>query len=132
MRTSGWEDSSRWMSVLPHRLPVPSTSMGVGNVVVPAFDHRHVAAGSLAAGVAAILTISFGKILGLFGRRLGAGVMQFRLQARYRRRVIRRYLELPLAWHQKHATGTLLSNVNADVDAMWNPIAPLPFAVGPG
>ena len=28
----------------------------VGNVVVPAFDHRHVAAGSLAAGVAAILT----------------------------------------------------------------------------
>ena len=43
--------------------------------------------------------------------------MQFRLQAAYRRRVTRRYLGLPLAWHQRHATGTLLSNANADVEA---------------
>ena len=56
--------------------------------------------------------------------------MQFRLQAEYRRRVTRRYLELPLAWHRKHATGTLLSNANADVEALWFPIAPMPFAVG--
>ena len=67
---------------------------------------------------------------GIFGRRLGAGYMQFRLQAAYRRRVTRRYLELPLAWHHRHATGTLLSNANSDVEAAWFPIAPLPFAVG--
>ena len=41
-----------------------------------------------------------------------------------------RYLELPLAWHHRHATGTLLSNANSDVEAAWFPIAPLPFAVG--
>ena len=70
------------------------------------------------------------KVVGIFGRRLGAGYMQFRLQAAYRRRVTRRYLELPLAWHHRHATGTLLSNANSDVEAAWFPIAPLPFAVG--
>ena len=56
--------------------------------------------------------------------------MQFRLQATYRRKVTRRYLELPLSWHRRHATGTLLSNANSDVEALWFPIAPMPFAVG--
>jgi ABC-type multidrug transport system fused ATPase/permease subunit len=56
--------------------------------------------------------------------------MQYRLQAAYRRKVTRRYLRLPLEWHHSHATGTLLSNANADVEAAWYPIAPLPFAVG--
>jgi ABC-type multidrug transport system fused ATPase/permease subunit len=52
------------------------------------------------------------------------------LQARYRRAVTRRYLALPPSWHQQHATGTLLSNANSDVEAAFVPIAPLPFAVG--
>src|SRR5690349_23855977 len=74
--------------------------------------------------------MSAGRVVGVFGRRLGAGAMQFRLQATYRRRVTRRYLELPLSWHRRNATGTLLSNANADVEALWFPIAPMPFAVG--
>jgi ABC-type multidrug transport system fused ATPase/permease subunit len=70
------------------------------------------------------------RVASIFGRRLGAGYMQFRLQARYRRAVTRRYLALPPAWHQRHATGTLLSNANSDVEAAFVPIAPLPFAAG--
>jgi ATP-binding cassette, subfamily B, bacterial len=85
---------------------------------------------AVAAVAAAIMAVSAGKVLGLFGRRLGAGSMQFALQARYRRQVTRRYLELPLSWHHRHATGSLLSNANADVEAAFYPIAPLPFAVG--
>ena len=42
----------------------------------------------------------------------------------------RQYLRLPLAWHHRHPTGQLLSNANADVEAVWAPIAPLPMAVG--
>ena len=57
------------------------------------------------------------KAVGIVGRRLGAGVMQYRLQARYRRAVTRQYLRLPLSWHQRHPTGQLLSNANADVEA---------------
>jgi ATP-binding cassette, subfamily B, bacterial len=102
----------------------------VGHVVVPALHSGRVDRAGLAAGVAAILGLSLLKVCGIFGRRLGAGAMQFRLQATYRRRVTRRYLELPLAWHHRNPTGTLLSNANSDVEATWFPIAPLPFAVG--
>ena len=102
----------------------------VGRVVVPALDTGRVVPGALALGAAAILGLSALKVAAIFGRRLAAGSMQFRLQATYRRRVTRRYLALPLSWHRRNATGTLLSNANSDVEALWFPIAPLPFAVG--
>jgi ATP-binding cassette, subfamily B, bacterial len=102
----------------------------VGHVVVPAIGRGDVDDSLLWLGAAALLAVSCFKVLGIFGRRLGAGYMQYRLQATYRRRVTHRYLELPLSWHHRHATGTLLSNANSDVEAAWFPIAPLPFAVG--
>ncbi|MBL7256621.1 ABC transporter ATP-binding protein [Paractinoplanes lichenicola] len=102
----------------------------IGHVVVPAFSSGSAGTGTLALIAAAFLGLSALRVATIFGRRLGAGYMQFRLQARYRRAVTRRYLSLPPSWHQKHATGTLLSNANSDVEAAWVPIAPLPFAVG--
>jgi ATP-binding cassette, subfamily B, bacterial len=102
----------------------------IGHVVVPSFAKGHVGTGELALIAAAFLGISVLRVGSIFGRRLGAGFMQFRLQARYRRAVTRRYLSLPPSWHQQHATGTLLSNANSDVEAAFVPIAPLPFAVG--
>ncbi|MDG4832069.1 ABC transporter ATP-binding protein [Solwaraspora sp. WMMD1047] len=102
----------------------------VGEVVVPAFERGRADAALVALGAAALLAISLLRVVGIFGRRLGAGYMQFRLQASYRRRVTRQYLDLPLSWHHRHATGTLLSNANSDVEATWFPIAPMPFAVG--
>ena len=102
----------------------------IGHVVVPAFTTGRAGAGELALIAAAFLGISVLRVASIFGRRLGAGYMQFRLQARYRRAVTRRYLSLPPSWHQQHATGSLLSNANSDVEAAFVPIAPLPFAVG--
>ena len=102
----------------------------IGNVVVPAFAEQRAGAGELALIAAVFIGIAVLRVASIFGRRLGAGYMQFRLQARYRRAVTRRYLALPPAWHQRHATGTLLSNANSDVEAAFVPIAPLPFAVG--
>jgi len=102
----------------------------VGRIVVPAFDSGQAAPAALATAAAVLLGLSALRVCAIFGRRLGAGAMQFRLQAKYRRRVTRRYLDLPLAWHRGNATGTLLSNANADVEALWFPIAPMPFAVG--
>jgi ATP-binding cassette subfamily B protein len=107
-----------------------ATGKIVGRVVVPAFDSHRVAPAALATGAAVLVGLSLLKVCSIFGRRLGAGSMQFRLQATYRRKVTRRYLELPLSWHRQHATGTLLSNANSDVEALWFPIAPMPFAVG--
>lgn len=102
----------------------------VGDVVVPAIAEGSAPTAALALAAAALLGLSILRVVGILGRRLGAGYMQFRLQAAYRRRVTRRYLDLPLSWHQRNATGTLLSNANSDVEAAWHPVAPLPFAVG--
>jgi ATP-binding cassette subfamily B protein len=102
----------------------------IGDVVVPAFAEHRVGSGGLALAVAALLGLSVLRVASIWARRLGAGFMQFRLQARYRRAVTRRYLSLPPEWHQRHATGSLLSNASSDVEAAFAPIAPLPFAVG--
>ncbi|MGI5519548.1 ABC transporter ATP-binding protein [Micromonospora sp. CA-259024] len=102
----------------------------IGEVALPAIARGEVGAGTLALAATALFGISVLRVAGIVGRRLGAGYMQYRLQASYRRRVTRRYLELPLSWHHRNSTGTLLSNANSDVEAAWYPIAPLPFAVG--
>ncbi|TDD39523.1 ABC transporter ATP-binding protein [Actinomadura sp. KC06] len=99
-------------------------------VVLPAFESGDTTAGSLALAAVLIVGVALLKAVGVAGRRFYAGLMQYRLQAEYRRAVTRQYLRLPLAWHHRHPTGQLLSNANADVEAVWAPIAPLPMAVG--
>ena len=100
------------------------------DVIVPSLEDGEVVVAGLAISFLAVMLIAVLKVVGIIARRLGAGIMQYRLQASYRRRVTRRYLELPLSWHQEHPTGELLSNANSDVEATWYPIAPFPFAVG--
>src|SRR5918999_3290061 len=99
-------------------------------VMLPAFAAGRTTAGALTGAALAIVGVAVLKALGVAARRFYAGLMQYRLQATYRRAVTRQYLRLPLAWHHQHPTGQLLSNANADVEAIWAPIAPLPMAVG--
>jgi len=99
-------------------------------VIIPSIRDGHARTGYLVAAFCAVVATAILKVIGIIARRLGAGVMQYRLQLSYRQRVTRRYLELPLSWHQQHPTGELLSNANSDVEAVWWPIAPFPFAVG--
>lgn len=101
-----------------------------GRVILPAFEQGRVTTGALVLSVVAIVGVAVLKIIGIIGRRLFAGIMQYRLQADYRRQVTRQYLRLPLSWHQRHPTGQLLSNANSDVEAAWFFVAPLPFACG--
>ncbi len=100
------------------------------HVVLPAFRTGEIGSGLLLAVVALFLGVAILRAVGIVARRLGAGVMQYRMQAHYRRDVTRQYLRLPMEWHQRHPTGQLLSNANSDVEAAWGPIAPLPMAVG--
>jgi len=79
---------------------------------------------------ASLLGVAVITSLGVVVRRIAAGLAMFRLQARYRRAVTRQYLRLPLAWHRSHPAGQLLSNANADVEATFQFMAPLPMALG--
>ena len=100
------------------------------HVVLPAFEDGDIRPGGLVTIVALFVGVAILRAVGIVARRLGAGVMQYRMQAHYRRDVTRQYLRLPMSWHQQHPTGQLLSNANSDVEAAWAPIAPLPMAVG--
>lgn len=100
------------------------------HVLLPAFDTGATTTGGLVAIFALFLGVAILRAVGIVARRLGAGIMQYRMQAAYRREVTRQYLTLPMSWHQRHPTGELLSNANSDVEAAWAPIAPLPMAVG--
>ncbi|MFK4089723.1 ABC transporter ATP-binding protein [Kribbella sp. NPDC020789] len=100
------------------------------HVIRPAIERGDTTFGALAALISLFLGIAILRAIGVVGRRVGAGVMQFRLQATYRRRVTRQYQKLPLEWHHQHPTGQLLSNANADVESIWFVIAPLPMAIG--
>ena len=100
------------------------------HAILPAFRDGEIGTGALVAVVALFVAVALLRAVGIVARRLGAGIMQYRMQAHTRRAVTRQYLRLPMAWHQQHPTGELLSNANSDVEAAWGPIAPLPMAVG--
>jgi len=100
------------------------------HVLLPAFDGDHVGAAAMWAVLGLFVGVAILRAVGIVARRLGAGIMQYRMQAHTRRAVTRQYLDLPMSWHQAHPTGELLSNANSDVEAAWGPIAPLPMAVG--
>jgi ATP-binding cassette subfamily B protein len=100
------------------------------NLIAPAFASGDVTAGALLSAAALIIAVSMLKAVGIVLRRLFGGIMVYRLEAKYRRRVTRQYLRLPMSWHHQHPTGQLLSNANADIESIWFPIAPLPMAIG--
>ncbi|EON23481.1 ABC transporter-like protein [Nocardioides sp. CF8] len=100
------------------------------NVVIPAFETGEIGTGLLWTVLALFLGVAILRAVGIVARRLGAGIMQYRMQAHTRRAVTRQYLTLPMEWHQRHPTGQLLSNAYSDVEAAWGPIAPLPMALG--
>ena len=73
---------------------------GDPRVILPAFAAGRTTAGALALAAAAIVGVALFKILGIIGRRLFAGIMQYRLRPTCRREVTRQYLPLPLSWHR--------------------------------
>lgn len=99
-------------------------------VVLPALAQGRASTAALALGALAIVAAASLKGAGVLVRRYAGGVLRFRLGATYRRLVAGQYLRLPMAWHARHPTGRLLSTANADVDATWDVLSPLPMAVG--
>ncbi len=100
------------------------------HVIAPAYASGESGVGAAFSAVAVIVGIAVLRVCGLVTRRVTSGATQFRLQARYRRALTRRYLRLGLAWHRRNPPGQMLSTVGSDVEAMWSPMMPFPFAIG--
>ncbi|PWJ51197.1 ABC-type multidrug transport system, ATPase and permease component [Quadrisphaera granulorum] len=103
------------------------------DVVVPALtsgSQRTVTTGDVWLAGAALLAVALVTVGGVLLRRIFAGAAMYGLQARYRRALARRYLDLPLSWHHSHPAGRLLATAASDVEATWQAMAILPFALG--
>jgi ABC-type multidrug transport system fused ATPase/permease subunit len=100
------------------------------HVVIPAFETGEIGTDMLVWVVALFMGVAILRAVGIVARRLGGGIMYYRMQSHTRRGVTRQYLSLPMEWHQRHPTGQLLSNAYSDVEAAWSPIMPLPMALG--
>jgi len=100
------------------------------HVVIPSFRDGEIVTGAAVVASLLFLSVALLRAWGVIMRRLIGGIVYYRLMASYRRRVTRRYLALPMSWHARHPTGQLLSNANADVEATWAVMMPLPMAVG--
>lgn len=100
------------------------------HIIQPAVQDGSVNATGLWTIFGVLVAILLVNILGVILRRVFATVAGFNLQARYRRRVTRQYLRLPLTWHHAHPSGQLLSNAHADIEATWQVFNPLPMAIG--
>ena len=100
------------------------------HVITPAFATGKTTVGAAFSAAAVIVGIALVRVCGLVTRRVTSGTTQFRLQARYRRALTRRYLRLGLAWHRRNPAGQMLSTVGSDVEATWSPMMPFPLAIG--
>lgn len=100
------------------------------NVLIPAFDNGEIGTDMLVWVFALFMAVAILRAVGIVARRLGGGIMYYRMQSHTRRAVTRQYLSLPMEWHQRHPTGQLLSNASSDIEAAWSPIMPLPMALG--
>lgn len=80
--------------------------------------------------IAGIFAITFLRITGTAFRRYFAGMTSERAQRSYRRRLTGKYLNLPLAWHQRVPAGQLLAHADNDTEVSTELIHPLPFSLG--
>lgn len=99
-------------------------------VLAPAFAAGAISGADQVRAGLVLAAVALLTAIGVVARRAAAGVTMYRLQGRYRRALTRQYLRLPLEWHHRHPAGMLLSNANADVEATWQVMAPLPMAIG--
>ncbi len=102
----------------------------VDRVVVPRFSGGHTTTAAVVAAVAALMAVGVVKAVGIVGRRLGATLAHFQVQATLRERLSEQYQWLPLTYHQEHPAGELLARTEADLEAAADVLSPLPFATG--
>ena len=102
----------------------------IDHVIVPRFDEGDVAVGTVAAGVALIITIGLVRAAGVVVRRTWAGKTQWRVAESLGRGVVDRLVRQPISWHQRRPDGDLIGRAGVDTDTAISVLAPIPFATG--
>jgi ATP-binding cassette subfamily B protein len=99
-------------------------------VIVPAFGEEGITRDLAVAGAVALMLVALLRASSIVLRRYFAALTTFRTQARLRRAVTDRYLEVPLSYHRAKPTGELLAHTDADILAGTEVLNALPFSLG--
>ena len=99
------------------------------SVLTPAFQRGGAGTTTVLGALVAIMAVAVARAGGIVVRRYFAGMTGARVGRDLRRRVVRRYSELPLAYHRSRPTGDLLAHAHADIDAATSVINPTPFTL---
>jgi ABC-type multidrug transport system fused ATPase/permease subunit len=110
-----------------------SVPLAIGRVtdrlISPAFQHG-VNGRAVLGGIAVVALLGLFRGSMIVVRRFYAAVFEARMQATLRTGVVDAYLDVPLAYHQRHSTGELLAHADADVIGTTTSIKALPASIG--
>jgi ABC-type multidrug transport system fused ATPase/permease subunit len=100
------------------------------DVIIPAFEDGRPDAGTVVGAAVAILTVGAIRSVGTLSRRLFLAIAQFRTQRSWRTELLDHYLDVPLAFYQRHPTGELLASSDNDVETSCFVLRPLAYSLG--
>lgn len=102
----------------------------IDNVILPAFDDEGVSASAVVAGLGLVVGIGVVRAVAIVIRRSFASITMWRVAQTFTNRVVGRYVEQPVSWHNRRADGDLVQRAGVDSEATVSVLAPIPFATG--
>ena len=102
----------------------------IDDVILPRFDEGEVATSTVLAGLGLVVGIGVVRAIAIVIRRSYASMTMWRVAQTFTNRVVRRYTEQPVSWHNRRADGDLVQRAGVDSEATVSVLSPIPFASG--
>ena len=102
----------------------------VDEIINPRFRDGDRSGATVLSGAVAIIAVGLAKSAGIVFRRINATRLQSNVQATVRKKVVDKYLDLPLSFFRSRSTGELIAHAGQDAEAATFVMAPLPWAAG--
>ncbi len=102
----------------------------IDNSILPAFDDDGVSVGTVAAGLGMVVVVGVLRAVAIVIRRSYASMTMWRTAQTFTNRVVGRYVDQPVSWHNRRPDGDLVQRAGVDSEATVSVLAPIPFATG--
>ena len=102
----------------------------IDDVILPRFDEDGISTGTVLAGLGLVIGIGVLRSVAIVLRRSFASITMWRVAQTFTNRVVRRYVDQPVSWHNRRPDGDLVQRAGVDAEATVSVLAPIPFACG--
>lgn len=100
------------------------------DVIGPGFEPAGVSRAAVVAGMVLLVGVGVCRAIGAMGRRWFLSWAEFTTQRLWRKRLVDRYIDVPMSFHQATPAGRLLAHADADVEMATTMLKPVAFAIG--